>query len=175
MSTAEIDAYIASFEEPQQQKALQALRSVILQYLPEAEQGMSYAMPAFRIRGKVIAGMAGYKNFVSYYPHSGAVIEQVGEAAKYEGTPGALHFPLGNPIPKRLVKQLIEVKLAMTFKAPADIWVEHGLGAPARRALAAAGIHGLKELRKADLQAIARLHGIGPSTLAVLTELKAAK
>jgi len=170
MSTAEIDAYIASFEEPQQQKALQALRSVILQYLPEAEQGMSYAMPAFRIRG-----MAGYKNFVSYYPHSGAVIEQVGEAAKYEGTPGALHFPLGKPIPKKLVKQLIEVKLAMTFKAPADIWVEHGLGAPARRALAAAGIHCLKELRKADLQAIARLHGIGPSALVVLTELKAAK
>ncbi|MDP2014574.1 MAG: DUF1801 domain-containing protein [Actinomycetota bacterium] len=174
MTVAEVDAYIEAFDAPQQ-KALNALRDVILQYLPDAEQGMSYSMPAFRVKGKVIAGMAGYKAFVSYYPHSGSVIEQVPEAAKYEGTPGSLHFPLNKAIPKRLVKQLIEVKLAMTFTAPADFWLEQGLGAPARRALASAGIHGMKELRKADLGEIAELHGIGPNALEVLTKLKQGK
>ncbi len=69
--------------------------------------------------------------------------------------------------------QLIDVKMAMTFKGPADVWVEHGLAAPARRALAGAGIYGLHELRKADLSDIAALHGIGPKALKVLTELKA--
>ncbi|MDO8732303.1 MAG: DUF1801 domain-containing protein [Actinomycetota bacterium] len=175
MSTAEVDRYIATFEQPQR-LALERLRAVILQNLPDAEQGISYAIPAFRIKGKVIAGMAGYRNFVSYYPHSGSVIEQVGAAAQeFEGTRGALHFALNKPIPKRLVKQLIQVKLATTFKQAPDIWVEHGLSAPARRALAGAGIAGLKELRKVDLAAIAELHGIGPNAMKVLSELKQAK
>lgn len=174
MTVAEVDTYIAAFDAPQQ-RSLNALRKVILQYLPDCEQVISYGMPGFRLQGKVIAGMAGYQTFVSYYPHSGSVIEQVADAARYEGTPGALHFPLNKPIPKRLVKQLIEVKLAMTFPAPADIWVEHGLAAPARRALADAGIQGLKELRRANLDEIAQLHGIGPQALRVLSELKGGK
>ena len=111
MTTTEVDAYIAAADEPQR-RALEALRDVILQFLPEAEQVISYGMPGFRVNGKVIAGMAGYSNFVSYYPHSGSVIAQVPEAAKYAGTAGALHFPLHTPIPKRLVRKLIEVKLA---------------------------------------------------------------
>ncbi len=171
MTVAEVDEYIAGFPAPQQ-KSLNALRAVILQYLPEAEQVISYAMPGFRVRGKVIAGMAGYTRFVSYYPHSGAVIAQVADAAKYEGTSGALHFPLDGPIPRRLVKQLIDVKLAMAFPPAADLWAEHGLSAPARRALANAGIVGLKELRRASLDEIAALHGVGPAAMRVLTELK---
>ncbi len=171
MTTAEVDEYIDGFAAPQR-KALNALRAVILQHLPDAEQVISYAMPGFRVRGKVIAGMAGYASFVSYYPHSGSVIAQVAEAAKYEGTAGALHFPLDTPIPRRLVKQLIDVKLAMTFPPAADVWAGRGLSAPARRALAGAGIVGLKELRRADLGEIAALHGVGPAAMRVLTELR---
>ncbi|MDO9486565.1 MAG: DUF1801 domain-containing protein [Actinomycetota bacterium] len=174
MSTAEVDAYIAKFDEPQQKK-LNALRDVILQYLPESEQGMSYSMPAFRIKGKVIAGMAGYKTFVSYYPHSGAVIEQVAEAARYEGTPGALHFPLNKPVPKKLVKQLIAVKLSLVFPEPGDSWVSYGIAGPARRALATAGITTVEQLRKWDLGDIAKLHGMGPATLPILEQLQRSK
>ena len=174
MTVNEVDAYIAMFDRPQQ-KALNALRDVILQCVPDAEQVISYGMPGFRVRGKIVAGMAGYENFISYYPHSGSVIEQVPAASKYERTRGALHFPLNRPIPRTLVKQLIEVKIAMTFKAPADVWLEHGLAAPAGRALAGAGIHDLKALGKADLADIAELNGIGPKALKILTELKAGK
>lgn len=172
MSTAEVDAYIASFEDPQRD-ALERLRAVILQCLPEAEQGISYAMPAFKIKGKAIAGMAAYKSFVSYYPHSGVVIEQVGQAAKeYEGTSGALHFPLDKPIPKQLVKQLIAVKLALVFPEPGDFWVKYGLSGPARRALDAAGITSIEKLRTWDLADVAKLHGMGPKTLPILERLQ---
>ena len=111
MTTAEVDEYIAAAGEPQR-KVLLALREVILQYLPAAEQVISYGMPGFRVNGKVIAGMAGHRNFVSYYPHSGSVIAQVPAAAGYESSAGSLHLPLDKPVPKRLVKQLIQAKLA---------------------------------------------------------------
>jgi hypothetical protein len=42
--------------------------------VPEAEQRISYGMPAFKLRGKTIAGFAAFKNHLSYLPHSGSVI-----------------------------------------------------------------------------------------------------
>ena len=47
--------------------------------LPEAEQGISYGMPAFKVRGKVIAG---FESHLSYLPHSGSVFPQLTEELK---------------------------------------------------------------------------------------------
>jgi uncharacterized protein YdhG (YjbR/CyaY superfamily) len=55
VSGKDIDAYLAALEEPKQ-ATLRELRKTILGLLPEAEQCISYGMPAFRLRGKVIAG-----------------------------------------------------------------------------------------------------------------------
>jgi len=45
--------------------------------LPDAEQCISYVMPAFRLRGKTVAGFAAFKNHLSYLPHSGSVLPQL--------------------------------------------------------------------------------------------------
>jgi hypothetical protein len=50
---------------------LAELRRTILDLLPEAEQGMSHRVPAFKVRGKTVAGFAAFKNHLSYLPHSG--------------------------------------------------------------------------------------------------------
>jgi uncharacterized protein YdhG (YjbR/CyaY superfamily) len=64
MSSAEIDEYLAGLEEPKR-STLQRLRQTILELLPEAEEGISYRLPAFRLEGKVIAGFAAFKNHLS--------------------------------------------------------------------------------------------------------------
>ncbi len=61
MSENDIDAYLAALEEPKQ-STLRELRRTILGVIPDAEQCISYGMPAFRLRGKVIAGFAAFKN-----------------------------------------------------------------------------------------------------------------
>jgi uncharacterized protein YdhG (YjbR/CyaY superfamily) len=69
-------------------------------------------MPAFKVDGKVVAGFAAFTNHLAYLPHSGSVFSEMErELAGYKMTPGSLHFPVDRPLPKSLVKKLIEVRL----------------------------------------------------------------
>jgi uncharacterized protein YdhG (YjbR/CyaY superfamily) len=115
MSEQEVDAYLAALEEPKR-STLRELRSTILGIIPDAEQCISYRMPAFRLRGEVIAGFAAFKNHLSYLPHSGSVLPALrDEVAKYEMTKGSLHFPVDSPLPRALVKKLIDVRMSQAF------------------------------------------------------------
>jgi uncharacterized protein YdhG (YjbR/CyaY superfamily) len=111
VSAAEVDDYLAGLDEPAR-GTLEALRRSILAVVPEAEQGMSYGMPAFRVRGKVVAGFAAFSRHLSYLPHSGDVLDDVGDAvAGYSRTSGSLHFAVDEPLPDDLVRQLVDAKL----------------------------------------------------------------
>jgi uncharacterized protein YdhG (YjbR/CyaY superfamily) len=112
VSDQEVDAYLRGLEEPKR-STLQALRQTILEIVPDAEQVISYRVPAFRVRGKVVAGFAAFKEHLSYLPFSGSVLGQLGEElAGYTMTKSALHFPVDRPLPKALVEKLIQVRLA---------------------------------------------------------------
>ncbi len=111
MSAAEIDDYLRDVEEPKR-STLEALRGTILEVIPDAEQGISYGVPAFRLHGKTIAGFAAFKDHLSYLPHSGGVLGQLaGDLSGYTMTKGSLHFPIDRPLPGTVVKKLIAVRL----------------------------------------------------------------
>lgn len=111
VAPGEIDKYLAGLEEPKR-STLQELRRTILAIVPDAEQCISYGMPAFRLEGGVIAGFAAFKNHLSYLPHSGSVLGELrDDLAGYRGTPGSLHFAIDQPLPKALVRRLIAVRL----------------------------------------------------------------
>ena len=111
VSQQEVDEYLANLEEPKR-TTLQALRQTIQGIVPGAEEGISYGMPAYRLRGKVIAGFAAFKNHLSYLPHSGSVFAEIpDDVAGYVTSKGALQFPIGRPLPEGLVKKLIATRL----------------------------------------------------------------
>jgi uncharacterized protein YdhG (YjbR/CyaY superfamily) len=111
----EIDAYLEALEEPKR-STLTRLRDTIMAIIPDADQVISYGMPAFRLRGKTVAGFAAFKNHLSYLPHSGSVISQLGEELEgYASTKGSLHFPVDQPLPETLVRKLLAVRMAEAF------------------------------------------------------------
>jgi uncharacterized protein YdhG (YjbR/CyaY superfamily) len=115
MSAHEIDEYLNGLDEPRR-ATLAVLRQSILDVIPEAEQGMSYGLPAFKVRGKTIAGFAAFKDHLSYLPHSGSVFPQLkDELTGYTTSTGALRFGIGNPLPAPLVERLIAVRLRQAF------------------------------------------------------------
>jgi uncharacterized protein YdhG (YjbR/CyaY superfamily) len=115
VSAQEIDQYLDALEEPKR-ATLALLRQMILNLLPEAEQGISYGVPAFRVRGKTIAGFAAFKNHLSYLPHSGSVFPQLRDELKgYATSAGALRFDIGHALPAPLVEKLIAVRLRQAF------------------------------------------------------------
>jgi uncharacterized protein YdhG (YjbR/CyaY superfamily) len=110
VSEREVDEYLAALEEPKR-GTLERLRDTILEIEPDAEQGISYGMPAFRLDGKVIAGFAAFKHHLSYLPHSGSVFPELADdLAGYTASKGALRFEIDTPLPKALVKKLIAVR-----------------------------------------------------------------
>jgi uncharacterized protein YdhG (YjbR/CyaY superfamily) len=111
MAADEVDDYLATLDEPKR-STLQTLRRSILAVVPDAEQCISYGMPAFRVDGKVVAGFAAFKKHLSYLPHSGSVLADLGDdVAGYTRTSGSLHFPVDEPLPDDLVRKLVEAKL----------------------------------------------------------------
>ena len=111
----EADQYLDALEEPKR-TTLARLRQTILDILPEADQGISYGVPAFTVRGKTIAGFAAFKNHLSYLPHSGSVFPQLkDELTGYSTSSGALRFSIDQPLPVPLVEKLIAVRLQQAF------------------------------------------------------------
>src|ERR1700690_1860285 len=104
VSAEQIDAYLDSLGEPKR-TTLSLLREEILRVLPDAEQGMSYGVPAFKVGGKTVAGFAAFKNHLSYLPHSGSVFpEMAEELTGYSISSGALRFEIDHPLPQALVE-----------------------------------------------------------------------
>ena len=112
MSTEEVDAYLREVEEPKR-STLETLRRTILEIVPQAEQVISYRVPAFRVEGKTVAGFAAFKDHLSYLPFSGSVLRQLAdELDGYTMTKSSLHFAVDRPLPKLLVKKLLAIRLA---------------------------------------------------------------
>lgn len=87
MSAQEIDAYLKELDEPKR-STLEQLRATILEVVPAAEQDLSYGLPAFRVRGTVVAGFAAFKNhYRSQRPDSSC---QLGGGPGSGVNPGAL-------------------------------------------------------------------------------------
>lgn len=118
VSADEVDEYLRGLDEPKR-STLQALRSTILEIVPDAEEVISYRVPAFRVDGRTIAGFAAFKNHLSYLPFSGGVLRQLADELQgYTMTKSALHFPVDRQLPKPLVRKLIAVRLAELAPTP---------------------------------------------------------
>jgi uncharacterized protein YdhG (YjbR/CyaY superfamily) len=111
VSAEEVDEYLRALDEPKR-TTLEALRRTILEIVPDAEQAISYRVPAFRVGGRTIAGFAAFTNHLSYLPFSGSVLPKLAEELTgYTMTKSALHFPVDRPLSKPLVRKLIATRL----------------------------------------------------------------
>jgi uncharacterized protein YdhG (YjbR/CyaY superfamily) len=111
MAPEDIDSYLAALDEPKR-STLDEMRRRILEIVPKAEQVISYSFPGFQVQGRTIAGVAAFKNHLSYLPHSGSVLAQLqDEIGDYPQTKSALHFAVDQPLPQHVVRQLLLVRM----------------------------------------------------------------
>lgn len=111
MSKAEVTAHLRKFEKPQRD-ALQAVRLIIADALPEAEEVIKYGIPTFTVHGKGVIGFDGFKNHNSIFPYSGSFAARMKEElAGYEQTKSSIHFDKEKPFPKGLLKKIIKERL----------------------------------------------------------------
>jgi uncharacterized protein YdhG (YjbR/CyaY superfamily) len=106
---ASIDEYIASFP-PNVQAILETIRMTIRNAAPEAQETISYNMPAFTMGG-VVVYFAAFKKHIGFYPPVKADAKLEKAKSAYLGEKGNLRFPLDQPIPYALIESLVKARV----------------------------------------------------------------
>jgi len=108
-----VDEYLAQLS-PEFRAALEKLRRQIRAAAPEAVELISYGMPAFKYRGRILAYYAAFKDHLSFFPASVAVMRRFAAELEPYGTTGkgTIHFTAKKPLPTTLVKKIVRARVA---------------------------------------------------------------
>ena len=106
-----VEDYLAGLPDDYR-NALERLRKQIKSAAPEATETISYQMPAFKDRDRLLVSYAAFKDHCSLFPMSMKVIEDHEDELKpYWNGKGTLHFPTGKPLPAKLVRMIVRERL----------------------------------------------------------------
>lgn len=108
MSSLLVDQYIQQFPLQTQEK-LQELRSLILAIAPEAQEVISYKMPAYKIKS-IMVYFAGYANHIGFYPTGQGMEAFKHKMGNYKHSKGAVQFPIDQPLPVDLITEIVEFR-----------------------------------------------------------------
>ena len=98
--------------------ALDRMRRAIRAAAPEAEECISYGLPAFRLKGRMLVAFGATARHCSFYPMSGVTIARHREALQgYETSKGTIHFQPNRPLPATLVRRLVRERIAENRQA----------------------------------------------------------
>lgn len=104
-----VDDYINSFPEAVKQQ-LQALRQVIKEAAPEAEETVKYGMPTFTLNGNLVY-FAAWKEHIALYPATAAAEAAIPELSAYKTGKGTFQFPLNQSLPLALIRKIVEFRV----------------------------------------------------------------
>lgn len=109
------DEYIASFPKEVQQ-LMEQVRATIKQAAPEAQESISYGMPAYKTNGKSLVYFAAFKNHIGFYATPTGHSEFAEELSKYKQGKGSVQFPLNKPIPLELISRIVKFRVEENMK-----------------------------------------------------------
>ncbi|MEO7648871.1 MAG: DUF1801 domain-containing protein [Bryobacteraceae bacterium] len=105
-----VDEYIAAQPEAVQ-GVLERVRSTIRKAVPDAAEGISYQIPAYKLPGGAVIYFAGWKQHFSLYPASDPLVAAFqDDLAPYEISTGTIRFPLSKPAPVRLIGRIAKFR-----------------------------------------------------------------
>ena len=106
---ASVEEYISGFPAATK-KALEQVRAAIIKAAPKAEEGISYAMPGYKLNGPLVY-FAGYEKHIGFYatPSGHGAFEK--ELSKYKQGKGSVQFPLDEPMPLALITKIVKYRI----------------------------------------------------------------
>lgn len=105
-----IDAYIST-AATEARGPLREIRDMVRRVAPEAEEIMSYRMPAFR-QGRILINFAAFKKHIGVFPPVRGDAKLELALKPWMGPKGNLQLPLDEPIPMKLLERVVKLRLA---------------------------------------------------------------
>ena len=106
-----IDEYLSQVA-PAQKAELERVRRIVNEVAPEATEGISYGIPAFKFKGKYLIGFAAFKDHMSIFPGAMPIDLLKNKLGSYTISKGTIQFTLENSLPEALIKEILTICLA---------------------------------------------------------------
>ncbi|MCM0616928.1 DUF1801 domain-containing protein [Paenarthrobacter sp. TYUT067] len=111
-----VSEYLAGVSEGNR-PILERIVAIARELAPDAEEGVSYGMPALLVDGKGFVSVLETKKHLALYPFSGQILPEMSEElGGYSWSPGTLRFSADNPVPDSMVRRILETRLAAIRK-----------------------------------------------------------
>ncbi|MGI2326274.1 iron chaperone [Planococcus sp. YIM B11945] len=109
LSFNSVDDYMLQFS-PEIQEKLQILREIVKEEAPEAQETIKYAMPTFVLNGNLLH-FAAFKHHIGFYPTPNGIDYFKDRLAVYKNAKGSVQFPLDEPLPYELIREIIQFRV----------------------------------------------------------------
>lgn len=105
----DVDEYITGYPK-EIQKLLQQLRATVKKAAPQANEVISYGMPAFKMNGMLV-WFAAHTKHIGFYPRVSGIKVFKKELSIYKGAEGSVQFPLDKPLPLGLITKIVKFRV----------------------------------------------------------------
>ncbi|KHJ36608.1 hypothetical protein PBAC_32190 [Pedobacter glucosidilyticus] len=105
-----VEAYIAHFPE-EVQNLLKQIRAIIKRLAPDAVEGISYGMPAYKLYKKPLVYFAAFKKHIGFYATPSGHTAFAEDLSIYKQGKGSVQFPLNQPIPYALIEKIVAFRV----------------------------------------------------------------
>lgn len=111
----EIDAYIKGFPVEVQER-LNTIRDVVRELAPQATERICMRMPTYDLNGKWLVHFAGFEKHIGFYPQPEGIVAFKDKLKGYKTSKGTIQFPLDEPLPLDLIREIISFRVAEQSK-----------------------------------------------------------
>jgi len=118
LETSSIDDYIAGFPTDLQM-ILQKVRQTIREAAPDAKEKIAYGIPTFTLEGNLVH-FAAFKQHIGFYPDPRGIDEFINKLAQYRSGKGTIQFPLNEPIPYDLIREVTLWRVSDNLRRAAE-------------------------------------------------------
>ena len=105
-----IDQYLKTLS-PEEREPLEEIRQVIKSAAPRAKEYISYGVPAFRLKDRLLVAFAAASKDSSFYPGAYPLAKHKAEVAAYDTSKGTIRFRRGKPLPLALIRKLVKARM----------------------------------------------------------------
>ncbi len=109
LQTKTVEGYIKMFPKDIAER-LTAIRKIVQKLAPQADEGISYGMPSYKLHGPLVY-FAGFKNHIGLYalPQTGVVFQK--ELSSYKTSKGTVQFQHTEPLPLPLIRKIVTYRV----------------------------------------------------------------
>lgn len=105
-----VEEYIDQFPDDIREQ-LKLVRATIKKAAPDAEEGISYGMPGYKLNKKPLVYFAGYNTHIGFYATPTGHSQFAVELSQYKQGKGSVQFPLSKPLPLDLIERITRFRV----------------------------------------------------------------